>query len=92
MRETQARAVAYIEAAWLDRLRCATIWRHEMPVDRFGAVGEIGMWIAKEPVLPQRVEGLGQLDHRLADAQIELRILDASPGLTAPMGCERKRA
>jgi hypothetical protein len=72
---TSARAVAYVEQDWLDRIERATIFRYEMPFETFKAVGEVGMWVSPSVVLPSKCEVISRLPQRLADAGVELRAL-----------------
>ncbi len=73
---TEARAVAYIEAGWLARLRSATIWRYALPPDGFEPIGDVGMWVARQAVVPARVDALSGLDDHLAESRVELRVMD----------------
>jgi len=76
MGSTEARAVAYVEAGWMARIRSATIWRYGMPSGAFIETGEVGMWVSRSTVLPDKVEPLSDLRGRLKAADVELRALD----------------
>jgi hypothetical protein len=73
---TSARAVAYIEAGWLQRLQIGTLYRYEMPVETFEDTQDAGMWASRTSVRPMRVETFTSLDLSLAAAGVELRVLD----------------
>jgi len=75
MGPTQARAVAYVEAAWMERLRDATIHRYDLPPEVFEDVQDTGMWVSRAAVRPLQVEALGALDARLSAAGVEVRAL-----------------
>jgi hypothetical protein len=73
---TTARAVAYLENRWLDRLRATTIWRYEMPTENFEDVGDVGMWVSREAVRPKGLPALTGLYRHLSSADVELRGID----------------
>ena len=71
----RARMVIAIEAAWLDRVRAATLYRYRMPEAPFELVdATAGYWVARETVTPLAVEPVGDLLQALAGAEVELRI------------------
>jgi hypothetical protein len=72
---TSARAVAYVEQDWLDRIERSTIFRYKMPFETFKAVGEVGMWVSSNVVHPLTCEVISGLPQRLEDASVELRAL-----------------
>ncbi|HEX4303928.1 MAG TPA: hypothetical protein VHZ78_14110 [Rhizomicrobium sp.] len=76
MGETAARAVAYVEASWLDRLKAATVYRYDLPVTGFEDIGDVGMWVSRTAVQPLRIDAFAALDRRLAEADVELRVLE----------------
>lgn len=76
-----ARAVAYVEEEWLERIARATIFRYTMPPRTFEAVGDIGMWVSLHSVQPSGCEVISDLSHRLASAGIELRAQSTLIGL-----------
>ena len=78
---TSARAVAYVEEEWHERIERATISRYEMPPTTFEAVGDIGMWVSRKSVRPTKREVISDLPHRLADAGVELRARSTLIGL-----------
>ena len=73
---TSARAIAYIEAGWLDRVRAGPIHRYEMPLESFEDTGDAGMWVSRSAVRSVRMETLTALDRHLASSHVELRVLD----------------
>ena len=74
--DSSLRAVAYIERAWLSRLRQTPIYRYELPIDSFEAVGEIGMWVSRTTVTPTTLDQLTDLPARLEERAVGLRTLD----------------
>jgi hypothetical protein len=75
MGPTPARAVAYVEAAWMGCLRSATVHRYALPPASFEDTGDTGMWVSRVAVRPMSVEALDALDARLSAAGVELRAL-----------------
>jgi hypothetical protein len=73
---SSARAVAFIEAGWLDRVRAGEIYRYEMPADTFENTQDAGMWVSRMAVRPNRIETLAALDRCLSAEGVELRSLD----------------
>jgi Family of unknown function (DUF6886) len=64
------------EAGWLEAIRSASVFAYRLPEERFEPHPEVGgYWIARGPVEPVRVEELGDLLARHAEAGIELRIV-----------------
>ena len=76
MGPTPARAVAYVEAAWVGRLQGATVHRYDLPPGRFEDVGDTGMWVSRAAVRPAAVRALDALHTRLSAAGVELRALE----------------
>ena len=76
MGSAKARAVAYVEAGWLARLRSATVWRYGMPTGSFIDTRDVGMWVSRSAVRPDQVEPLTNLECRLEEAGVELRALE----------------
>lgn len=68
--------LAYIEEAWFEQVKNATIYRYEMPFPPFEAINDAGMWIAKTAVKPLRLDALSSLleEHRAHD--VELRVVE----------------
>ncbi|MEX2247202.1 MAG: DUF6886 family protein [Dehalococcoidia bacterium] len=70
-----ARMVIAIESAWLDRLRSTALYRYTMPPEAFQHPGPEGAhWVSRVPVVPSRVEPVGDLLDALAASGVELRI------------------
>lgn len=65
---------AYVEAAWLDRLREQPIYRYEMPPATFTALGDAGMWVSRGRVTPLRCDKLDNLLEELDAAGVELQV------------------
>jgi hypothetical protein len=73
---SRCRVLAYIEEAWFERVRNATIYRYEMPVPPFKDINDAGMWVSKTAVKPLRLDALSDLleEHRARD--VELRVVE----------------
>jgi len=72
----RARRVHAIQADWLERLRSARIYAYRLPDEPFERYERAaGYWVAREAVEPTRVEELGDLLARHAEAGIELRVV-----------------
>lgn len=76
MEPTPAHAVAYVEAAWMGRLRSTMIHCYGLPPASFENTGDTGMWVSRTAICPMSVEALDALDARLSAAGVELRALD----------------
>lgn len=73
---TTAHRVHAIEAAWLDRVRRARLYRYDLPGEPFEPWAEAsGQWIAAVDVEPLGVEEVGDLVALHAEAGIELRVV-----------------
>lgn len=72
-----SRAVAYIEADWLKRLRTTLLFRYELAPEGFEDLGDAGMWVSRHParIVSQRV--LSDLPVELAAAAVELRVVES---------------
>ncbi|MFE0758213.1 DUF6886 family protein [Inquilinus sp. NPDC058860] len=79
----EPRAVAFVETAWIDRLRSAVIHRYELPAATFRSLEDAGMWVSEAPVLPLGRVTLAGLDGELARHGVDLRIVDSLAPLTA---------
>jgi hypothetical protein len=71
----EPRFVMCIEAGWLARLRAATLYRYEMPVDVFTQGPEGAHWVSRETVEPLSMEPMGDLLDAIAAAGVELRVV-----------------
>lgn len=70
------RAIAHIESAWFERMRAGVIHRYDLPVFPFEEVGEVGMWVSRAEVMPERIETLHDLLAELAARNVELRVME----------------
>jgi GNAT superfamily N-acetyltransferase len=73
----EARTIAHIEWAWLERLRTGTIWRYEMPPATFEDLDDAGMWVSREAVTPIGVERIDDLPAALRAQSVELRVMES---------------
>jgi len=73
---SDACAIAYVEYAWLDRLRTTTSYRYLMPPETFEDLDEAGMWVSRQTVTPSGVAAIEDLPAALLDAGVELRVTD----------------
>lgn len=76
---SEARAIAHIEYAWLERLRSTRLHRYALPAQTFEAAGEgggHGNYVSRLAVAPERVETVDDLVEALQAARVELRVLD----------------
>ena len=65
-----------IEADWLERMRNCHLYAYRFDPTPFRLHNdEAGFWIAKEKIVPLRVEPVGDLLARHASADIELRVV-----------------
>ncbi|MDP1873824.1 DUF6886 family protein [Phenylobacterium sp.] len=71
-----AAAIAYVEWAWLERLRAATLYRYALPAEAFKSLDDAGMWVARETVTPTGCEALSDLPAALREAGVELRLTE----------------
>ena len=76
MGATTARAVAFIETAWADRLAHTTIHRYTLPPVTFEDVGDVGMWVSRSSVKPTALHALTNLPKHLTESGVELRTVD----------------
>ncbi len=77
------RAVAFVEAGWIDRLRAAVIHRYELPPATFRGLEDAGMWVSEAPVVPLGRVALAKLDGELVRCGVDLRVVDSLAPLTA---------
>jgi hypothetical protein len=72
---TTARMVIAVESRWLKRIQTSNLFVYHLPEDTFSLFDEgAGYYTSLEPVTPVKVEPVGDLLTRLADADVELRI------------------
>ena len=74
--ESQARVIAHIEDAWLDRLTRQTLYRYDLPPETFEDLADAGMWVSRQPVTPLAVETLTDLPALLAAHGVELQVME----------------
>ncbi len=72
-----AKAVAFVERDWLERLQTSTIYRYTLPANEFEDVGDIGMHVARTSIAPLLVDPITHLPERLNKAGVELRIVES---------------
>jgi hypothetical protein len=72
----ERRMQAHIEAAWLDRLRTARVYRYAFAPEPFERLQDAGMCVARKAVWPLAVEPVGDLEAALAAADVELHVLE----------------
>jgi hypothetical protein len=71
-----ARRVIAFEAAWLARVRAASLALYEMPSAPFHeALPEAGYWISREPVTPLSMTRVSDVLAALVDRGTEVRVL-----------------
>ena len=73
--DVTGRAVAYVEEAWMDRIRSGTLHRYGMPPETFEAIGEPGAWVSRYSVVPSGRDTLKDLPGAMAAEGLELRAL-----------------
>ncbi|MCK9487173.1 MAG: hypothetical protein M0R73_10835 [Dehalococcoidia bacterium] len=73
---SDARVIAHVEYAWLERIRQATLYRYELPEEAFESLHDAGMWVSRQAVTPRRVEVLGDLFEAMREAGVELRVME----------------
>lgn len=85
-RSGAAAGVAFVEAAWMERIAGAVVHRYELPAGGFEALGDVGMWVSRSAVRPMAVEALTGLPGQLARHGFELRPLPSLLPLKAVWG------
>ncbi|WP_244479724.1 DUF6886 family protein [Methylobacterium sp. Leaf111] len=73
--DVAGRAVAYVEEAWMDRIRSGTLHRYGMPSEAFEPAGDPGTWVSRRAVIPDSRDSLPDLPAAMAMAGLELRML-----------------
>ena len=70
-----ARMVIAVESRWLERIRSATLYSYEMPVESFALHdATAGHWVSRETVEPLSVRPVGDLIGAITEADVELRV------------------
>ncbi len=75
--DSDARILAYIEIAWLERMKTAQLHRYDLPKDSFEDLGDAGMWVSRSPVTPTSVMRLDNLLAELEACDAELRPIES---------------
>ena len=71
------RMIAHVEWAWLERIRTARLFRYELPSATFEPVDDDAwMWVSRAAVRPVETRSCGPLLDALAEAGVELRVMD----------------
>jgi hypothetical protein len=71
------RAVAFIEADWLDRLQMAELTRYELPSEPFEDLGDAGMWVSRHSVEVIDRLHVSDLPARLSERDIRLEVVES---------------
>jgi hypothetical protein len=50
------RAIAFVEEAWLERVRTGIVQRYRLPVATFEDIDDVGMWVSRMAVRPLGVD------------------------------------
>lgn len=74
-RQTAARMVAYVEGAWLERLRAGRIHRYAFAPEGFESLDDAGMWVSRAAVEPLAMETFDDLPAALAAQDVDLKAL-----------------
>jgi hypothetical protein len=77
------RAIAFVEDAWMERVRTGVVRRYDLPIASFEDIDDIGIWVSRTAVTPLGMDSLIDLPGEMAAGNIELRSL---PRLTALKG------
>ena len=73
---TEARMVAHVERAWLERMGAARLYRYVFDAAGFVDLGDAGMSVSQATVRPKAVEPVGDLFEALRRDGVELRVLE----------------
>ena len=76
-RGSPCKKLAYIERAWLERVKTAVIYRYELPIKLFQDLNDAGMWVSEEEVKSLRMDVLDDLTLELKTHEVELRIVES---------------
>lgn len=78
-----ARAVAFIETGWLERLQAADLTRYELPPGSFEDLGDAGMWVSRQPVEVLDQLHVSSLPDRLGERNVRLEVVESLAPLRA---------
>ena len=67
----------FVEWAWFERLKTGVIHRYDLPPETFESLKDAGMWVSRAPVTPLGRETLTDLPAALAEAGVELRLVES---------------
>lgn len=67
--------VAYVEEAWMARIRQAYIYRYALPDADFTALDDIGMHVSRRAIVPTGITRLTDLRTRLTEQNVALRVV-----------------
>ncbi len=73
---SDARMLAHIEWAWLERLRATPLYRYTFDAVGFEDLHDAGMQVSRTAVVPASIEPVGNLLDALRSAGVELRVLE----------------
>ena len=74
---SEARMLAHIEWAWLERLRTASLFRYTFDDAPFEDLHDAGMHVGREAIAPLSVEAVGDLFEAQRAAGLELRVMES---------------
>lgn len=74
---SDARIVVHVEWVWYERLKTTAIHRYDLPVASFESLEDAGMWVSRDPVTPLAMETLTDLPAAMAQAGVELRLVES---------------
>ena len=69
------RTIAYVEQGWMETIAAATLYRYDLPPERFETLDDAGMWISRAAVTPLAMQTLEDLPAVLAAEDVDLRPL-----------------
>lgn len=72
-----ARVVAYVETAWFERLKAATLMRYELAAESFESLDDAGMWVSRQCAAIIGREVITDLPAALEAAGVTLRVVDS---------------
>lgn len=77
-----ARMVAHIESAWIERLESCQLYRYSFETTGFENLNDHGVHVSPNSVEPVSVDPVGSLEKALQDVGVELRVMDSLQSLT----------
>lgn len=72
-----ARMIAFLPRDREAAFRRYTLYRYALPSETFEAIGDAGMHVAREAVVPDRMDSLDDLAGELAAEDVTLRLVDS---------------